>query len=328
MASKSTAFSAEDGALDPHMGLQIETLTRQTAAKFEIVLLPKEALPSGVAVEQPSIGLLTDGEGNISIVNLASHAAGLAGKPLRREGTARATTLGSFVGLVNRHASPNSAVFADANWKAPKFTAVIDYNEPAMGADVEPGDDPHARFGKHRVAYEFPLSEAWKVWIKFNKEPMGQADFAAFLEDHIHEVSSPTQEEVNTARDQFKTTVANPTDLITLSRGMEVVVGARVKSKVNLASGEKQIIFESENRDINGKELLVPGLFVVSVAPFYQGEAMRIFARLRYRPAEGGIVWFYELYRPDLAIEARVTDDLLTVARETNLPTFHGSPEA
>jgi uncharacterized protein YfdQ (DUF2303 family) len=310
----------------PNAIADIEALTRKSEAKFEIMALPDGALPKGLAVTTPSIGVKREA-GGITLVDLAPYVERLAGKPVRRKGTAMATTLGSFIDLTVRHKALNSVVFADANWKAPKFTAVIDYHTEVAGAAIEPGDDPHARFGQHRIVYTFPLSEAWKVWIKNNAEPMGQAEFAAFIENHIVDLASPNQIEINEARDNHKTTVATPAELIELSRGMEVTVGARIKSKTNLASGEKQLVFETENRTADGSTLVVPGLFVVNVAPFYQGEPMRIFARLRYRPSEGGVVWFYELYRPDLAIEERVTADLDTVRDSASVPVFHGAPE-
>lgn len=307
----------------------IETLARKSEAKVQLLSLPYGALPPGLAVGTPTVAVITDGNGNVKIADILPHVEGLRGKPSRRQGTARTATLASFIDLVNRHAAQESAIFADANWKAPKFTAVIDYHQIAIGKDaaLAVGDDPLARFGKHRIVYEFPLSEAWKVWLAQDGMLLDQTEFAAFIEDHIHELSSPTQAEVNEAREKFKTTVANPTDLIELSRGLEVLAGARVKNRVNLSSGEKQIVFETEHKTADGNELTVPGLFVLNIAPFYQGEPMRLFARLRYRVAGGGLLWGYELYRPDLAIEQRVSDDLATVAEQTGLPTYHGSPE-
>jgi uncharacterized protein YfdQ (DUF2303 family) len=310
----------------------IEALTRKSAGKFELVKMPQAAIPQGLAVAEPTIGIMTQPNGAMSVVDLAPHVASLAGKPVRRKGTARATTLDSFIGLVQRHAGANTAIFADANWQAPKFTAVIDYHEAVADGEggapkITVGEDEHARFGQHRIVYEFPLSEAWKVWVKFDGKPMSQQEFAEFLEERVHELSSPTQDETNTARDKFKTTVANPTDLIELSRGLEVLVGARIKSKQNLASGEKQLVFETEHRTADGGTITVPGLFVLNVSPFYAGDPLRIFARLRYRPGSEGVVWFYQLYRPDMAIDERVNMDLETASKETGLPTFHGFPE-
>ncbi|TIP21885.1 MAG: DUF2303 family protein, partial [Mesorhizobium sp.] len=72
-------------------------------------------------------------------------------------------------------------IFADADWRNPSFTAVIDYHEDVSGG--------LAAFGKHRIQYAFPLSEEWKKWIEMNGEPMKQAEFAYFLEDRVAELS-------------------------------------------------------------------------------------------------------------------------------------------
>jgi uncharacterized protein YfdQ (DUF2303 family) len=306
---------------------KIEALTRKAQASFDVVPLPLEALPKGLAVEQPCIGVSRDGAGVVQLHDLSRHIEQVVGKPMRRKGTAVVTTLESFVDLVNRHKSESTAVFADANWRAPKFTAVIDYHVDAKGAASEAGKDALARFGQHRVSYTFPLSEAWKTWVGNNGKSMSQEDFAAFIEDHIADLSSPLPHETNEARDRFQTTVAAPAALMELSRGMEVTVGAKVKSKQNLSSGEKQLVFETEHRTADGGTLIVPGLFVVNVPPFYQGESMRILARLRYRPGADGIVWFYELYRPDIAIEEHVTSSLDVVAAACGVPAYHGHPE-
>jgi uncharacterized protein YfdQ (DUF2303 family) len=306
---------------------RIEALTRKSGAHFNIMAIPTEALPAGLAVKKPMVGISVDGSGNVVLHDLSRHVEALAGKPVRRKGTAIAQTLDSFIDLVNRHKSANTVIFADASWRAPKFTAVIDYHAEARGTAGEAGEDSLARFGQHRVSYTFPLSEPWKVWIANNGKAMAQADFAAFIEDHIVDLASPDQSEVNEARDRFQTTVATPAGLMELSRGMEITVGSKVKSRQNLSSGEKQLVFETEHRSADGGTLIVPGLFVVNVPPFYQGETMRILARLRYRPSAEGVVWFYELYRPDLAIEERVTNDLATAGSECEVPTFHGHPE-
>jgi len=94
-----------------------------------------------------------------------------------------------------------------------------------------------------------------------------------------------------------------------------------------LQTGAAQIVFEEEHRDANGNVLKVPGLFLLSIAPFFMGEKARIPVRLRYRVAGGKIIWFYQICRPDLAVTTRVREDLAIVAEETALPTFEATPE-
>ncbi|TCR69721.1 DUF2303 family protein [Bosea sp. BK604] len=241
-------------------------------------------------------------------------------KPASKRGTATALTLESFVDLLNRHKTEHSAVFADTSWKKPGFTAVIDYHDKVSGGAADNL--------KHRIRYDFPLSEEWKAWVEQNGEPMEQGAFASFLEDRIADLTAPNDHErINLERD-FDTKIATPAQLIQLSRGLQVNVDSAVKNVVNLTTGEAQIAFEERHSDSNGQPLKVPGLFMLNIAPFFMGEKITIPVRLRYRPAGGKIRWFYQMYRPDLHVTERVRDDLSTVADRTGTPTFEGSPEA
>lgn len=254
----------------------------------------------------------------------ASAAAGLIEqyrfKPSRKRGTARVLTLASFIDLTNRHKTAASAVFAATDWKQPGFTAVIDYHAKEW--------DGAADNLKHRIEYAFPASEEWKAWVGMNGEMMDQGDFAAFLEDRIGDLTAPTDaERIGLERD-FGTTVATPAQLIQLSRGLQVNVSSAVKNIVNLATGEAAIAFDEQHTDGDGKPLKVPGIFMLSIAPFFMGERISLPVRLRYRKKGTGLVWFFQMYRPDQFVTERVRDDLITVADKTELPTFEGSPEA
>lgn len=241
-------------------------------------------------------------------------------KPGQKHGRATALTLRSFIDLTNRHKTADSAVFANTDWKAPSFTAVIDYHEAKSAGAADNL--------KHRVHYAFPLSEEWQVWIKFNGEDMEQREFATFLEDRIADLTAPNDHErINLERD-FATTIATPAQLIQLSRGLQVNVESIVKNVVNLATGEASILFDEQHIGGDGQPLKVPGLFMLAISPFFIGEKISIPVRLRYRKAGQKILWRYQLYRPDLHVTERVRDDLSTVADKTELPTFEGSPEA
>ena len=251
--------------------------------------------------------------------------------PKDKRGTAKALTLASFIALVNRHKTEHSAVFADTDWHKPSFDAVIDYHEiDADGQDTAgtASSAPAPGNLKHHIRYEFPLSEEWQAWVKLNGEPLSQVAFAAFIEDHIAELASPTDAEALALERDFQTTVATPSALMTLSRGLQVNVDSVVKQAHTLQTGEGQIQWEETHKDGEGKPLKVPGIFILSVSPFFMGENIRIPVRLRYRAGGGKLTWYLNMYRPDEHITDRVQQDLIKVAGETALPTFEGSPEA
>jgi uncharacterized protein YfdQ (DUF2303 family) len=288
--------------------------TKATGIEIVTVTAPKDLV--GVPGEIPIA--IVHGE-NPTLVDVSRHFEAYRTYPGFKRGTAKAFTLDSFIGLVDRHKTSDSVVFANSEWKNPSFTAVIDYHEAASGGAADNG--------KHRIFYAFPLSEEWQAWNEQNGKVMEQAEFAAFLEDRIAELASPTQAEKNDLERDFATSVATPAELIQLSRGLQVNVEAVVKSATTLQTGEGQIVWEETHKDHNGQPLKVPGIFLLNIAPFFMGEPVRIPVRLRYRKSGSKIVWFYQLYRPDQHITERVRDDLLTVANETLLPTFEGTPE-
>ncbi|MHC2087208.1 DUF2303 family protein [Methylobacterium sp. CM6244] len=333
-------LSAPIGQISGSAIKEVADLARKAAANAGFLEIPSEALPGSALLGKPHLTVIIGADGKPELRSLKSDIDAYRTKPAFREGTATALTLGSLIELVNRHANHDTAIFVDANWKAPKMLAVIDYHAQAgsmVGADSEPrtrqsstdGEDELARFGRHRIAYEFPLSEAWKVWVAGNGNYMTQGDFAEFLEDHVHELAAPILSLPDEAdlEQRFKTKIAHPSDVMDLARGLDVKVGASVKNRVKLQSGETQFVFETEHRDSEGRELTVPGLFLLSIPIFYRGEQVRMPVRLRYRLQGGAILWAYQLHRPDEAVDAMVRGDVDLVARDTGLPVYDGFPE-
>lgn len=238
--------------------------------------------------------------------------------PPEKRGTATALTLDAFIALVDRHKTADSAIFADTNWRKPGFLAVIDYH-PLGGGTAN---------AKHRIAYAFPLSDEWKAWVGVDGKALDQSDFAAWIEDRIAELATPAPDERSDLEATFSTKMATPAELMTLSRGLQVMVEAKVAKVVTLQSGAAQMTFEETHRDAAGNALTVPGLFMLSVAPFVGGERIRLPVRLRYRVAGGSVKWHFAMYRPDFYVTERVVADLDHAHVKTGLPTFEGLPEA
>lgn len=239
--------------------------------------------------------------------------------PATKRGTAEVETLDSFCDLVDRHSTADSGIFADTDWQKPSFTAVIDYHEAKNGGI--------AGFGRHRIHYAFPLSEEWQAWMKMNGEAMKQEQFAWFLEDRVAELAAPTDVERNLYESQFATTFATPAQVVELSRGLKLTIDTQVKNHVTLQSGEGQIAWEETHNGADGKPIRVHGLFMLSISPFFMGEKVRIPVRLRYRSVERKIVWFYQVYRPDLFITEHVRHALFDAKERTGLPAYEGKPE-
>lgn len=316
IAERISAIPYSAGAI-PNEGDGVRAIVElaEAASDIEIVTVSTEGLGAGLPANVP---LLVDHRKGGGVTSLKDLIDKHRQEPARLLGTANTTTLQSFIDLVDRHKDAGSVVFAKTAWPEPSLTAVIDYH------DLE-----HTpRWGNHRIRYTFPITDEFKVWIEKNGKPMEQADFAAFLEEHAAELSAaygPEQAEYETL---FKEKFATPADLIALSRSLEVFVGARVKRQERLASGERTVEFVEEHTNTKGEKVDIPGIFMVAVPAFVDGETIRIPARLRYRIQSGSIMWFYQLYRWQFWLRDQVKNDLITVADKTALPTFEGSPEA
>lgn len=287
----------------------------QEASEISIMKLPTDGFGAGLP---PHVPLLVDRRKGGEVEAIKDLIEKYRLDPERRAGTAQTTTLQSFIDLTNRHKDASSAIFAKTSWPEPHLLAVFDYHQV----------DGRPRWGKHRARYTFPITDEFKVWIEKNGKGMEQAEFAAFLEEHAAELSAAYPPEAVEYESLFKEKFATPADLIALSRSLEVFVGARVKRQERLSSGERTVEFVEEHTNTKGEKVEIPGLFMVSVPAFVDGENVRIPARLRYRIQSGSIVWSYQLYRWQFWLRDQVKNDLATVADKTALPTFEGSPEA
>jgi uncharacterized protein YfdQ (DUF2303 family) len=323
MTTKSTPPAAEttseliSGRIpDRDAGIKAIVDLVNKAAFVEDLSLSTQELGDGLPKIIPVMFDHRPGQG---LVDIKTYAEKFRIFPARRAGTAKVTTLKSFIDLVNRHKDDHSAVFAATDWPQPKLTGVINYHETGDGTP---------RHLDHRVEYDFPITDELRAWILGNEKFMEQSDFATFLEEHSAELASPFEGEATHFQNLFKERVATPTEVVSLSRNLEIFVGAKVKRGERLQTGEKVVEFVEEHSNGKGEKIDIPGVFIIQVLAFKDGEPVRIAARLRYRMAGGTINWFYSLYRWDQVLRDRVKADLAEVAKLTSLPTFEGNPEA
>lgn len=298
---------------------QIQKPEAQALSEFLQSEAAPQVIDAGVGADGTPIKVLVVGKGR-QIVDLRAHFAEARTEPVRRAGTARHHTIGSFIEHVNRFKDADSAVFADVS-ATPKVVAVLDYHR--AGAQGSP------RFGRHRSEYAFPLSEQWKAWAAKNGVVMDQAGFAEFLENRVLDVASPEGlgENSRAIAAKLGQSFATPQKLLELSRGLAVREGSIVQNAKNLSTGETQIQFTTQHTDERGEPLKVPGLFLIAIPVFDDGVAYEIAVRLRYRLSGGRISWFYEIHSADVVLRDAIEEACTRVAKESALPVFRGIPE-
>ena len=243
--------------------------------------------------------------------------------PARRKGTVILKRLESLTDFILRHKAEETVLFADMDLKDQSLTAsirsIFDYN-PA-------GDDiTNANNGAHQAVYNFPLSLEFAFWLKKNTVAMSQIEFAHFLEARINELVVADENDADLIQG-LKPKFADPLDILELSRNLEIYSSESLVSKNRLSSGETELKFSSEHKDVTGKPISIPNFFVINLPIFCGGEAQRIIAHLRYRTKEGTVTWFYELYRIDRTLEAAFETACDSVQKSTQVPLFYGLSE-
>lgn len=259
----------------------------------------------------------------ITIQSIKSLLDEYRSEPERRKGTAQLTTLQSFVAHVERHKNESAVVFADvANRAAPKMIGVLNYQH--AGAD----DDVSGSFNDHRAVYAFPVSDEWKAWSS-PLTGLSQEALATFLEDRIVDVIDPERALPSTTEFAARAglTLASPSRVLDLSRGLTVHVGQQVKRAVNLSTGESTIAYQETHADEGGAPLKIPGGFVVEIPVFRGGVLYQLPMRLRYKVSGGSVTWTLTPSRVDAIWDDAVKGAADVVREATKLPLFFGTPE-
>jgi hypothetical protein len=242
--------------------------------------------------------------------------------PERKAGTAVLREPASFVEHVNRMKDEHSVLFACADRDKPSVTAVYDYHQV----------DGTPRFGRHRAHYPFPLSDEWTAWMSRNgaRNIMDQETFAEFIEDRMMDLAPPAAagERTRAYVSAIECELATPAQVANLSRELSIRVEQNLVQQVRLGSGEAQMVFREEHKDVNGAAVKVPGAFLIQIPIFSAGLLAVLPVRLRYRATGTAVRWFYELALVDELFKLAIDEEIKKIQAGVELPIFIGSPES
>lgn len=256
--------------------------------------------------------------------------------PRSRIGIARLTTLDSFIAHVNRFGDEDSAVFVNDDPAHPSLRAVLDYHRRDTLVRQDEGEEVVAtrehgeyRWGRHQSQFDFPLSEEWQAWTERDKEQFTMTQFSDFLEKRAGDIDGFDDGAISDSLARFvqvnggKDRIASFGQLLELSRGLRVNENSAVEQAINLATGEGQIRFAAEH----STSVKVPTMFFIAIPIFKRGVFYRIGVQLRYRKLPTGLVFWYELNRPDLSFDHALREAVERVDRDTEAQVFFGQPE-
>lgn len=227
--------------------------------------------------------------------------------PLRKRATVEINDAGSFVDYIKRHGSlSDSTIWCVADYKAGKvkFTGILN----------DHGESPEeAAWRDHRASFAPEFSEEWVRWNGQHKKSFNQQDFAAFIEDNLKDIASVDGS-------------PSGAQMLEMALTFEANQDMRFKSALRLQNGGVQMSFVQDDDAQTLQKMQVFDRFSIGFPVFWNGDAYRLDARLRYRVRDGKLTFWFELIRQDKVLEA-ATQTLIKQIRElTGNAFFFGDP--
>lgn len=195
--------------------------------------------------------------------------------PNRKAGTVALLSLDSFITYTNEQARQEEG-YIYANPDSLAFTAIFNDQRHLPG------------WRDHRATYQAAHTPEYKRWAEHNRKPMSQTEFAEFIEDNLADLTG------NEGRSllEVATTIQAKTDI-------------NFSSAKRLDNGQVQLGYTEVIDAKAGSDgaLTIPREFTLGLRIFKNGDGYAIKARLKYRMLSGAVKFWYELDRPERAIE-------------------------
>jgi uncharacterized protein YfdQ (DUF2303 family) len=220
--------------------------------------------------------------------------------PHRKTGTVHLTAVESFATFVCVQSTPTECfIYADVEKRT--LTAVLNDNQE---------HEAPAGWRDYRAVYTAELSREFSTWLAKNKVTMEQEEFAIFLEDNLVDIVEPSGEMLQKVA-------------LTLQAKTEV----KFSSHRRLDNGQVQLGYSEEITATAGGDgnIEIPREFAIGVRLFKNGQAYKVRARLKYRLAGGKVKFWYELDRPENAVE-EAFDAYVDSARSSGFTVLMGKP--
>ncbi|RBO54684.1 hypothetical protein DSD19_04725 [Rhodovulum sp. BSW8] len=263
-------------------------------------------------------------------------------KPTRRRGIATHMTLESLIGWANRFKGETSVLYVNPDPQRPSLTCIADYHA-AGAADVGALGDPSARHCAHQGVYRFPLSKEWKFWTAISGKGLDKDELGELIEEHAKDVLDPTpslmnpgtvepsepwEERMLDIAQRIQGRFAQLSRLLDLSKSFQIYETSNLEVRTNRDTGEQSVQFVNEHKDVDGKPIALPNLFMLAIPVFESGALYRVPVRFRYRKSGATVKFILSLYDPESAFDDALDEAVNTAMEATDLPLFAGTPEA
>lgn len=214
--------------------------------------------------------------------------------------TVKVLDAASFSAYLNRFKAPQTQVFAD--YRAPVIVGVMDYHWPENESAGKPD------YTEHRVEFRPPWSEQWARWRAIDGKPLGQGDFAEFIEENYADIVAPPSAE-----------------LLDVVANLQAKKSVEFQSGIRLQDGTAQLTYNEQIESRGKGTLQVPSEFSLGLPIFYGGEGYRIRSLLRYRINDGKLSFIVKINRREFNEQAAFTDILKGISEATSITPYSGS---
>jgi uncharacterized protein YfdQ (DUF2303 family) len=242
--------------------------------------------------------------------------------PERRKGSVKLSTAQSFIDFANRNKGEDTVLFASNGLVTGTISAIFDY-DPA-------GDDQtKAGWQEFDASYDFPTSEAFKIWAGKSGKPQTMKDFAFFMNDRIPDLGMASEEnQVKFDLGILAPVYAEPAAILELADGITLNAKKKYSQHQRLSSGEHQIEFAEEHGDTTtrtGKTIKVPEFFLLNISVFEEGPKMLIPVRLRYGVDDSnGVSWTFTVWNVVQIFNQAFREEVAAITDATEIPLFFG----
>jgi uncharacterized protein YfdQ (DUF2303 family) len=198
-------------------------------------------------------------------------------EPTRKRGTIQVKDVASLLAYCADQACPNAA-YIYANPDSRQITAIFNDHRRAS----VPG------WRDFRAEFKAEFTPEFANWMSQNRQQKGQTEFAEFIEDNLADIPEPGAQ-----------------TLLDIATTLQAKTEINFSSAKRLQNGQSQLIYtENINASAGANGALeIPKEFTLGLRIFKNGEGYKLRARLKYRLHSGAVKFWYELDRPERAVE-------------------------
>lgn len=219
----------------------------------------------------------------------------------RKQGTVTIKSLDSLLAYcADQVATEAGYIYADPDHRT--ITAVFNDQRGAP-----------AGWRDHRAVFKAEYTPEFSKWMGRNghTNAMAQTDFAEWIEDNMADIQEPGAQQ-----------------LLEVATTIQATTGINFSSAKRLQNGQVQLAYTEtiEARAGQGGALEIPREFTLGLRIFKNGGGYLVKARLKYRLHTGGVKFWYELDRPERAVEDAFKGYVDTLTEKSGYQVLLGSP--